>query len=130
MTSRPGRTRRGFTLIELLVVMAALGLLLSIIAPRYVQQVDRTREVVLRHNLTSIREAIDQYRADRGRYPAALAELVEARYLRDVPIDPMTDRADSWVLVAPSTATQGAAVVDVRSAAPGQGASGTPYAAW
>jgi general secretion pathway protein G len=120
---------RGFTLIELLVVMAALGLLLAIAAPRYVEHVDRTRETVLRHNLASLREAIDQFHADRARYPKNLDELVEQRYLRHVPLDPVTDRTDSWVLVPPQGQQTGA-VFDVKSGAAGTARDGSAYASW
>jgi general secretion pathway protein G len=122
------RDFRGFTLIELLVVMAALGLLLSIAAPRYVEHVDRAREVVLRQNLAGVRDAIDKFHADRARYPKDLQELVQQRYLRQVPLDPVTDRSDSWVLVAPPGQQGG--VFDLRSGAPGQARDGSPYASW
>lgn len=122
------RRLHGFTLIELLVVMAALGLLLSIAAPRYVEHVDRAREVVLKQNLAAMRDAIDKFHADRARYPKDLQELVQQRYLRHVPLDPMTDRSDAWVLLAP--AGQQGVVADVRSAAPGQAKDGTSYASW
>jgi len=123
------RAPRGFTLIELLVVMAALGLLLSIAAPRYVEHVDRAREVVLRQNLNGLRDAIDKFYADRSRYPKDLQELVQQRYLRQVPLDPVTDRADTWVLLPPA-GQQGAGVFDVRSGAPGSARDGTVYASW
>lgn len=123
------RAPRGFTLIELLVVMAALGLLLSIAAPRYVEHVDRAREVVLHQNLLGLRDAIDKFYADRARYPKDLQELVLQRYLRQVPIDPVTDRADTWVLVPPAGQTSGA-VFDVRSGAPGRARDGSAYASW
>src|SRR2546421_11029897 len=122
------RSGRGFTLIELLVVMAAIGLLLSIAAPRYVEHVDRARELVLKHNLAGLREAIDKFYADRSRYPKDLQELVQARYLREGPLDPVTDRTDSWLLVAPPG--QQGVVFDVHSAAPGQARDGTAYASW
>ena len=122
------RRAPGFTLIELLVVMAALGLLLSIAAPRYAEHVDRAREVVLKQNLTGLRDAIDKYHADRARYPADLQDLVQQRYLRQVPLDPITDRTDTWVLIAP--AGQQGAVFDVRSGAPGQARDGSRYASW
>jgi general secretion pathway protein G len=124
----PTMLARGFTLIELLVVMAALGLLLALAAPRYYEHVDRSREVVLRHNLAAIRQAVDRFRGDRGRYPEELAELVRLRYLRDLPLDPITDRTDSWVVLPPPG--QPAGVFDVRSAAPGRGRDGSAYAAW
>ena len=133
--------RSGFTLIELLVVMAALGLLLAIAAPRYAQHVDRAREIVLKQNLVTLRDAIDKFYADRARYPADLEELVRQRYLRQVPLDPLTDRSDTWVPIPPgqqsavSTLPAGGptvtgAVFDVRSGAPGNSADGTPYANW
>lgn len=119
---------RGFTLIELLVVMAVLGLLLSITAPRYVEHVDRSRETVLRHNLAGLREAIDKFYADRARYPRDLAELVSEQYLRQIPLDPVTDRTDSWVIVPPRGQQTG--VFDVRSGAAGPARDGTAYATW
>jgi general secretion pathway protein G len=123
------RAARGFTLIELLVVMAALGLLLSIAAPRYIEHVDRSRDVVLKQNLAGLRDAIDKFYADRARYPKDLQELVQQRYLRQVPLDPVTDRIDSWVLVPPN-GQSGGAVFDVRSGAPGRARDGSVYASW
>jgi general secretion pathway protein G len=123
------KRRQGFTIVELLVVLAALGLLLALAAPRYVEHVDRSREAVLKHNLKATREAIDRYHADRGRYPASLQELVAARYLREVPLDPITDRADTWVLVGPDGTNSGA-VFDVKSGSRSQARDGTAYAAW
>ena len=120
---------RGFTLIELLVVLAALALLLGIAVPRYVEHVDRARETVLRQNLAALRDAIDKFNADRGRYPADLAELARERYLREVPRDPLTDRSDSWIVVQPPQGAEGK-VYDVHSGAPGQGRDGKPYATW
>jgi general secretion pathway protein G len=119
----------GFTLIELLVVMAILGALLAIAAPRYFESVERAKETTLRTNLRMLREAIDKHRADTGRSPASLDELVSRRYLRNVPIDPITDRADSWLVdSAPDGATPG--IHDVHSGAPGNARDGSPYATW
>ncbi len=123
------RVHEGFTLIELMVVMATLGVLLALAVPRYIDQVDRSRETVLRNNLAAIREGIDQFRADKDRYPAALQELVSERYLRVVPTDPMTERSDSWVVLPPPGQPAGQ-VFDVRSGAPGSARDGTPYAKW
>jgi general secretion pathway protein G len=123
-----GRQTSGFTLIELLVVLAALALLLSIAAPRYYQHVDAGREAVLKHNLLGLRDAIDKFYADRGRYPQDLAELVSERYLRAVPLDPLTERSDTWVLVKPKD--QSPVVSDVRSGARGLARDGTAYASW
>lgn len=126
------RLPRGFTLIELLVVMAALGLLLSLAAPRYLEHLERSRETVLRHNLVGMRDAIDKFSADRSRYPNDLNELVQQRYLRHVPLDPVTDRYDSWMVVPPPNAPAGQSgpVYDVRSGAPGNAKDGTAYASW
>jgi general secretion pathway protein G len=119
---------RGFTLIELLVVMAALGLLLSLAAPRYYEHVDRSREVVLKNNLAVTRQAVDRFRGDRGRYPEQLGELVQLRYLRELPLDPVTDRRNAWRVIPPPGQTTG--VYDIRSSAPGKARDGTAYASW
>ncbi len=123
------RRARGFTLIELLVVMAVIGLLLSIVAPRFVHQIDRSRDVVLRHNLDGLRQAIDQFYSDKGHYPKALQDLVDAHYLRAVPVDPITERTDTWTMVLPA-GDPGPAWYDVHSGARGLGGDGTPYATW
>jgi general secretion pathway protein G len=126
---RQRRRPRGFTLIELLVVLAVMGLLLSLVAPRYTEHVDRSRETVLRHNLRATREALDKFHADRARYPASLQELVQQHYLRALPVDPITDRADTWVLVPPQGKQSDEAVFDLRSGAPGVTREGVPYGA-
>lgn len=128
-TAPGGDVQNGFTLIELLVVLAALAVLLGIAVPRYVEHVDRAREVVLRQNLVSLRDAIDKFNADRGRYPNELAELATERYLREVPRDPITDRSDTWTVLPPPGGQPGR-VHDVRSGADGKGRDGTPYADW
>ena len=122
------QSSRGFTVIELLVVLAAIGLLLAIAAPRYVQHLDNARDVALKKNLHELRDAIDKFYGDQGRYPAALDELVTRRYLLAVPVDPVTQRSDSWVTVAP--ASQGAGVFEVHSGAKGQAGDGSAYATW
>lgn len=122
--------RHGFTLVELLVVMAAIGLLLAIVAPQYVEHVDRARETALRQNLVSLRDAIDKFYADRARYPSSLQELATEHYLRQVPLDPVTDRNDSWVVLPPPGNASADLVFDVRSGAAGRGRDGRPYAEW
>lgn len=129
MTRRCPPRPRGFTLIELLVVLAALALLLGLAVPRYVEHVERARETVLRQNLATMRDAIDKFSADRGRYPEDLAELARERYLRELPRDPLTDRSDTWAVVPPP-AGAGGKVFDVHSGAPGTGRDGRPYAVW
>ncbi|WP_205711335.1 type II secretion system protein [Janthinobacterium lividum] len=127
MVTRP--LQRGFTLIELLVVMALIGMLLSLSVPRYFGNVDKAKESVLRQNLAQTRDAIDKYFGDNGRYPDSLDEIVVRRYLRKLPVDPITDRSDSWVIVAPEKKDMGA-VFDVRSGAAGRARDGSEYASW
>ncbi|MET0383530.1 MAG: prepilin-type N-terminal cleavage/methylation domain-containing protein [Burkholderiaceae bacterium] len=119
----------GFTIIELMVVLACIGLLLSIAAPRYVQHVDHAREVTLRQDLQNVRTAIDQFKADQGRFPRNLDELATRRYLNAVPVDPMTGRADSWRLDAAEGQAAGS-VVDLHSGAIGVAQDGSAYASW
>ncbi|HEX6362873.1 MAG TPA: prepilin-type N-terminal cleavage/methylation domain-containing protein [Albitalea sp.] len=119
------RARRGFTLIELLVVMAIIGGLLAMAAPRYLHRVDLAKETVLKSDLAAMRDAVDKFFADTGRYPASLEELVAQRYLRKIPPDPITESAESWVVVAPPAESSG--VYDVKSGAPGTTLDGRPY---
>jgi general secretion pathway protein G len=121
--------RRGFTLIELLVVMAVIGLLVSLAAPRYFSSVDRSKEAVLRSDLATMRDAIDKYHGDRGKYPDALQDLVTKGYLRALPRDPITESAATWVVVPPADPNLGG-VYDVKSGAPGKGRDGTEYGTW
>ena len=132
MRRQPGPPpRRGFTLIELIVVMAIVALLASIAAPRYMRSVDVARENALRSTLATLRDAIDQYAADRGHYPQALDELVQQRYLRQLPQDPLTTRSDSWVVVGPPADSYVTGpMADVRSGAAGRAGDGSLYADW
>lgn len=114
--SPPPRT--GFTLIELLIVMAIIALLASIALPRYFQSVEHAREAVLTENLRTVREAIDKFYGDTGRYPESLDEMVEKRYLRSLPVDPITESAATWVVIRPQGEAKGN-VYDLKSGAPG-----------
>ncbi|TXH28256.1 MAG: prepilin-type N-terminal cleavage/methylation domain-containing protein [Elusimicrobia bacterium] len=120
---------RGFTLIELLVALAIIAMLLTLAAPRYFTSVDRAREAVLQENLYLIRHAIDKFYGDKGHYPATLDELVEQRYLRRLPVDPVLDSRTGWVVVPPQDPSLGA-VYEVRSGARGKALDGTPYQDW
>jgi general secretion pathway protein G len=120
---------RGFTLIELLVVMAIVALLLAIAAPRYFTHLDRSKEAALRQTLAVTRDAIDKFHADAGRYPASIEELVDKRYLRKLPVDPIIDSSAEWQTVPPPAGLSGG-LYDLRSGAPGSGPDGTPYAEW
>lgn len=118
----------GFTLIELLVVMAVIALLLSIALPRFHDSMDRSKDTVLRENLRVLRQALDQFAADKGRYPDALSELVDQRYLKSVPVDPVTESSTTWVPV-PSRDSDRKGIADVRSGATGQSRDGRAYEA-
>lgn len=117
--------RQGFTLIELLVVMAIVATLLTLVTPRYFAQVERAREAALRETLAVTREAIDRFHGDHDRYPGSLVELVDKRYLRSLPSDPITERSDTWVLLPPPTRADGepltGSVWDLRSGAQVEG---------
>lgn len=140
---------RGFTLIELLIVMAIMGILISIAAPNLKQSIVRAREAVLREDLFQIREAIDQYYADNGKYPDALTDLLNKdektkSYMRALPKDPFTN-AEDWITVAPEGGAEGGTggstgsgsdsgsqggIFDVHSASPIVALDGTPYNTW
>ena len=121
--------RPGFTLIELLVVLAIIALLLTIALPRYFGSLDRSKETVLREDLHQMRGAIDKYYGDRGKYPENLDALVSEKYLRSVPVDPITEKKDTWVVVPPQDPQKGG-MYDVKSGAPGQASDGSTFAEW
>jgi len=114
----------GFTLIELMVVMAIIALLLSIATPRYFRHLEHAREAALRETLAVMRDSIDKFHADTGRYPANLEELVQRHYLARLPTDPISESRDTWILVPPDSEP---GVFDVHS---GAGGEGQPYAEW
>ena len=124
--SRPVCDRRGFTLIELLVVLAIVSLLLTLAAPRYFHSIDTSKEVVLIENLRIVRETIDKFYGDTGRYPDSVEELVERRYLRSLPFDPMTESTTTWTLVPPGSGAVGK-VYDIKSGAEGLTRDGKPF---
>lgn len=119
----------GFTLIELLVALSIISLLLSIAVPRYLGNVSRAEEAVLRQNLFVMRDAIQKYYSDQGRYPERLDELVQHKYLRAVPGDPVTGSSETWALVPPSNGT-GNGIYDVKSGAKGKSRDGLNYGEW
>lgn len=129
MIRRDFACTRGFTLIELLVVLAILVLLLTLAAPRYFSGVDRAKESALKQDLAVVREAIDKFYGDQQRYPESLAELADRKYLRSVPVDPLTESAETWTIVPPAGDLPGA-VYDLHSGAQGSAADGTAYADW
>ena len=135
-TLPPSAKGRGFTLIELLVVMAIIGILASIGIPMLIKTPMKAREAALRENLFTFRSCLDQYKADKGRYPESLEVLVQEKYIRKVPVDPMTKSADTWELVFEEPSSAEAAsdeppgIIDVRSSSTETALDGTPYNTW
>jgi general secretion pathway protein G len=123
------RTFSGFTLIELMVVLAILMLLLTVAAPRYFTGVDRAKEVALKQNLAVMREAVDKFYGDQSRYPHTLEELMERKYIRTIPVDPLTESAKTWIIVPPSDDTPGG-LYDLHSGATGTAMDGSNYGDW
>lgn len=125
----PQQTLRAFTLVELLVVMAVIALLLSLATPRYFGSIERSKEIVLRQNLAQTRDALDKHFGDRGRYPDSLQALVDDKYLRSLPVDPVTGRNDTWVMLR-SEDPDKSGIADIRSGAKGNARDGTAYEDW
>lgn len=117
---------RGFTLVELLVVMAIVALLVSLAAPHYFGGLEKSKETALRQTLAVTRDALDKFYGDNGRYPDSLEALVNKRYLRSLPVDPVTESSATWTVVAPEDPSKGG-VYDIHSGAEGVGRDGKPF---
>ena len=128
------RAGRGFTLIELLVVISMISILAAMGVVQYRNSVRRTQEATLKKNLFEMRDVIDQYYADKGKYPSSLDALVSDGYLRRIPIDPMTQSAETWETVPaepdPANPSSEPGVYNVKSGAIGTSLDGTPYSDW
>jgi general secretion pathway protein G len=124
-----GNRSRGFTLIELLVVMVVIGMLLTIAVPRYFKSLERSKEAVLRQDIASLRESIDRFYGDTGKYPETLEALVDKHYLRGIPVDPFSHSSDTWVALHAED-PEDVGIKDVHSGAPGADSQGQPYASW
>jgi general secretion pathway protein G len=120
---------RGFTLIELLVVMVIVSLLIAVAAPRYLGSLDKSKETALRQTLAVTRDALDKYYGDNGKYPDSLETLVSRRYLRSLPVDPMTGSSGTWTTVGPEDPEKGR-IYDLHSGAAGAGRDGRPFREW
>lgn len=120
--------QKAFTLIELLVVMAIVALLLTLVTPNYFARLEQAKETTLKHDLASMRDAIDKFHGDRDRYPASLDELVSLGYLRALPPDPITGETTTWKTAAPPEGGEG--VADVHSGAAGVAKDGTHFEDW
>jgi general secretion pathway protein G len=128
------RRERGFTLVELLVVIALISILAAMAVVQYRNSIQRTQEATLKTNLFRMRDAIDQYYADKGRYPSSLDALVSDQYLRRIPEDPFTRSADTWQTVPaepdPGNPSAEPGIYDIKSGAQGQALDGTNFADW
>lgn len=134
MELQPTGKQRGFTIIELMVVLTIIGILSSIAVNLHKKSIIKAREAVLKENLFQMREALEQYYADKSRYPSDLETLVEDGYVRKIPVDPFTKTSDSWdviyedpVMDDPDYET---GVYDVRSGSDQQALDGTYYSEW
>lgn len=134
MTNRASRFRRGFTLIEMIIVIALISILVSIAIPVYRQHLLHAKEAVLKEDLYSMRNAIDQYVQDKGKAPQDLNDLVTAGYLRLLPKDPFTDSNSSWQPVQEDVLTSvdqtEPGISDVHSGSSATGSDGTAYNTW
>ncbi len=125
--SRIGRREAGFTLMELVVVLFIVALLAALAVPSVSRSLKRAEETALTQNLTVMRQAIDDYRADRAEWPETLTALVEERYIRFIPEDPVAGDEAQWAVVE---AEEQPGITDVRSTSSDIGLNGIPYSEW
>jgi general secretion pathway protein G len=128
------RNEKGFTLIELLIVIAIIGIIAGIAAAQLRTRPQAAREAVLKENLYAMRDVIDQYFADKGKYPESLDTLVDEGYIRRIPVDPITNSSESWETVQAEDSDEGedtgGGIYDVKSGAAGMALDGTQYSEW
>lgn len=122
--------QRGFTLIEFMIVLVVFGILLTVARPLLGRAVISAKEAALREDLFVMRDAVDKYYADKSKYPSSLKELVEEKYIRNIPKDPFTDSRETWVLVYAEGQEGEQGIYDVKSGADGIGIDGTAYKEW
>jgi general secretion pathway protein G len=135
MRSGPaGRRSGGFTLIELLVVVAIIGIIVTVASGQYRRSIQKAKEAVLKEDLYIMRTAINQYFADKGKYPSDLRALVDDSYLKAVPVDPVTLSTETWVTEMSEGDEKDIStepgIADVRSGAPGTSLDGSSFAEW
>jgi len=128
------RDEKGFTLIELLIVIAIIGIIAGIAVAQLRTRPQAAREAVLKENLYAMRDVIDQYFADKGKYPESLDTLVEEGYMRKIPVDPITNSSESWDTIQAEDTDEdddsGGGIYDVKSGAPGTALDGSQYSDW
>jgi general secretion pathway protein G len=132
--TRRSASQAGFTLMEIMIVMALIATLAGVGLSMYGNSVTRAKEATLKEDLFRMRDAIDQYYADKNKYPPTLDALVTDKYLRAVPRDPFTSSVDTWQTtmseLAPSAVATEPGIYDVKSGSELSGLDGTPYANW
>jgi general secretion pathway protein G len=121
---------KGFTFIELLLVLAILGLLASLVATVSMNKIRQSKESALKEDLHILRKAVDDYYADKGKYPKKLEDLVDQRYLRSVPVDPLTESEGTWQPVYSQELDQKDGIVDVHSGSEEKSSDGNNYSEW
>jgi general secretion pathway protein G len=130
------RRRKGFTLIEMIIVFAMIGILVGLALPQYQNALKKARENVLKETLFTLRKQISLYYSDKSKYPATLQALVDEKYLRSIPDDPITRKSDTWVEVREELdpdeveLVRELGITDVHSGAPGNAIDGTAYSSW
>jgi general secretion pathway protein G len=129
MLSTRKNKKNGFTLIEMLIVFALIGILVGLGLPQYKYATKRARESVLKENLFQMRTLIDQYYADKGKYPYSLQALVDEQYLRFIPIDPITRSSETWIEM-PEILSEEDGIADVLSGSELKSLDGTLYSTW
>lgn len=126
----PECLHRGYSLVELMIVVAIIGILVALAVPSFQQSAVKAREAALKQNLQTIRTVLDQHYADKGFYPPTLETLVEAGYLRQIPIDPFTDTVDAWVIEFEENSDEEGGIFDVHSGSEAVSTNGTSYNEW
>ena len=128
------KTEQGFTLLELMIVMVVIGLLAAIAIPAYTSNIRNAKEAVLKEDLHTMRQAIDSYTVDKAKAPQSLDDLVQAGYLKSIPVDPITGRSDTWMPVQDDTLSSidqtDSGIDDVHSGAQQTASDGTSYSTW
>ncbi len=134
MAKRTNRRERGFTLIELMIVISMILILVSISVPAYNQSILRAKESVLKQDLFQLRSLISQYTLDKQKAPQSLDDLVQAGYIKQIPMDPMTGSNSTWTVDQEDTVMsvdqQEPGISDVHSGAAQPSSDGTAYSTW